>query len=192
MKRLLLLSALFCLLLCAASAVYADELMPNPSLYSAADVAFRMPDYWIANYIEVLELMKNYPDFQCTHSSNPINGENFDQIICNSVNNKQARDIIINFYFTGDHAGMTGLRQAVFSVSTPEPADFQEVLEQFWNPENYPWHTENDRFYGTMTSMVFYSMKTVQRFDLPDFKKDGDKFTTVDLWDSNQGRMAVG
>ena len=192
MKHRIMLVVLFCLLISVFGSACADEFMPNPSVDSAGEIAFHMPDYWLANYIEIQEFMKQFPDFQCEHYSKVLPEGNYDQIICSSVNNNRARDVIINFYFTGDHAGMTGLRQAVFTIGTPEPADFQEVLEKFWNPENYPWHTDSDGFYGTLTSMVFYSRNTVERFDLPKFDSEWDKYTTVDLWDSSQSRMGVG
>ncbi len=191
MRRFAVLTA-FILFILVFSSVSADESLPNPSVYSAGELAGKMPSYWIANYIEIQELMKNYPDFSCEHYSNPINGENFDQIICSSVNNIRTRDVIINFFFTGDHGGMTGLQEAVFSIETPTPADFHEVLEYFWLPGAVPQHQDAYSFHDTMTSLVFSTDTTVLRFDLPFFETDQGHFTTVDLWDSGSSRLGVG
>ena len=133
--------------------------------------------------------MKQYADFQCEHYSGM---EQFDQIICTSVNNNLARDVIINFYFTGDHAGMTGLREAVFTIGTPEPIDSQELLEYFWLPEAFPWHRDTDWFFNDQPSLMFYTRDTAMRFDLPLFESEGDHYTTVDFWDSSETRVGVG
>ena len=70
--------------------------------------------------------------------------------------------------------------------------DIQEVLEYFWHPEAFPWHRETDSFYDNVMSLMFYTSDTALRFDLPDFHKDGDKYVTVDFWDSSASRTGVG
>lgn len=191
MKRCMILFVTFCILFAAAGTVLADEAMPNPSLYSASGMVTDLPGYWLANYIEIEEYMKGYPDFQCQHYAGSDEAQ-FDQVICSSVNNSRTRDVIINFYFTGDHAGMTGLQEASFTIGTPEPKDFQEVLERFWHPEAFPWHFETDSFYSKLPSLIFYTGNTMIRFDLPNFNSEYDKYTTVDFWDSNTQRLGVG
>ena len=190
-RSILFLLVFFCLLCAAAVPAAADEDMKNPSLYSAAGMVYDLQTFWPANTVAIREYMKNYPDFTCELYSN-TGEEMFDDLICSSVNNAYARDVIINFYFTGDHAGMTGLQEAVFTLGVKEPADLQEILEKFWYPEAFPWHTDNDQFYLTMHSLIFYTRTTVQRFDLPDFNTSGDHFVTVDFWDSSASRLAVG
>ena len=64
MKRYLILLTAVCLL-CIFSIAGADATLPNPSVYSAGDIIGKLPSFWIANYIEIQELMKEYPDFQC-------------------------------------------------------------------------------------------------------------------------------
>ena len=100
--------------------------------------------------------------------------------------------MIINFYFTGDHAGMTGLQEAAFTIETPEPEDFQNILETCWLPGAVPTHRDTDWFHSTMPSLVFYTDKTVLRFDMPFFESQEQHFTTVDLWDSKTSRLGVG
>ncbi|MBQ6521058.1 MAG: hypothetical protein IJI14_20310 [Anaerolineaceae bacterium] len=192
MKRISTLILLCLSFLAAVIPVSADEDMFNPSLYSAGSMVTALPSYWLANTVEIEEFLKNYPDFQCEFYDNEIEGENFNQIICTSVNNPRARDVIINFYFSGDHAGMTGLQETVFTIGTPHTEDIQEVLEQFWHPEAFPWHEGSDWFHPTMYSLLFRTQDTILRFDLPDYAFEGDKFTTVDLWDVDQSRMGVG
>ncbi len=192
MKHCILFIALFCILFSVFGTVFADETLPNPSLYSASGMVPDLPGFWWANYIEIQEYLKGYPDLQCEHYSNSADGSPFDQIVCSSVNNSRARDVIINFYFTGDHAGMTGLQEVVFTIGTPETKDFQEVLEKFWHPEAFPWHFETDEFYYKMPSILFYTGNTMIRFDIPNFNSEYDIFTTVDFWDANAGRLAVG
>ncbi len=181
-----------CALLSLVGTAAADEAMANPSFYSGGAIAVDMMSYWLANYIEITEYMKQYPDFRCEHYSNPIDGEKFDQIVCESVNNPRTRDIIINFFFKGDHAGMTGLEEVVFTISAPGSLEVQETLEYYWLPNAYPWHRETDEFYNIMTSLLFYTPTTVLRFDLPNREEAGDDYVTVDLWDINAGRMGVG
>lgn len=191
-KRLFLTIFVFCALFAAVGSVTADELLANPSMFSGGTIAVHMEEYWLANYVEILEYMKQYQDFRCEHYSNPINGEKFDQIVCESVNNPRARDVIINFYFSGDHAGATGLQEVVFNVGTPETKDIQEVLEYYWLPEAFPWHFDTDYFYKGMTSLVFHTGRSVLRFDLPDYDGEGDDYVTVDMWDISASRMGVG
>ena len=189
--RFMFITFLFLVLFIAAPAG-ADETMTNPSFYNASDIMADMPKYWLANYIEIQEYMKKYPDFKCEHYANEYGGEKHDQIVCNSVNNSRTRDVIINFFFTGDHAGMTGLQETVFTIGTPLPSDFQEVIEYFWFADAFPWHSESDWFHPSFPSLMFRTSSTVLRFDLPYFDKEGDHFTTVDLWDSNTSRLGVG
>ena len=161
-------------------------------MLSASRMVEDLPGFWTANYIEIQEYLKKYPDIQCEHYATELDNGNFDQLVCVSVNNKRARDVIINFYFSGDHAGMTGLQEAVFTIGTPHPADFQEIMESYWLHDAIPLHRETDWFHDTMTSLIFYTEDTVLRFDLPNFDSGGSKFTTVDFWDINGGRMGVG
>ena len=192
MKRRLFIIVLLIILFAALIPVSADEAMPNPSFYSAGDMVCDMPSFWLANYIEIQEYLKKYPDFKCEHYSTVLDSGNFDQIVCSSVNNDRAKDVIINFYFSGDHAGMTGLQEVVFTIGTPETKDIQQVLEYFWLPDAFPWHNDTDWFHDRITSLIFHAEKTVLRFDLPVFGDDAEHFTTVDLWDSSASRMGVG
>ena len=192
MKRCLLLVALFCLFFAVIGTVSADEEPINPSLYSAAGMVKDLQTFWLANYMEIQEYMKKYPDFQCEHYSNNFDGEPFDQIICTSVNNQYARDVIINFYFTGDNAGMTGLQEAVFSLGVREPQDFQAILVYYWLPDAFPRNPGQDSFHSTLSSLIFQNTSTVLRFDLPDYNSEWDHFVTVDLWDASASRMGVG
>ncbi len=191
-KYTAVIAFILCLLFSAAGMVSADDFLANPSLFSGGSIAVDMEKYWLANYLEITEYMKQYLDFRCEHYSNPINEESFDQIICESVNNPRARDVIINFFFTGDNAGMTGLQEVVFNIGAPETRDIQEVLEYYWLPNAFPWHFDSDYFYNGMTSLVFHTGTSVLRFDFPDYDGEGENYVTVDMWDITGDRMGVG
>lgn len=188
-KTIILL--VFALLFVSVLTAYADEKAFNPSFYSAAEMSLKLPSFWIANYIEVLEFLKDYPDFLCEHYSNEYQGAVHDQIVCESVNNKRTRDVIINFFFEGDHAGMTGLQEVVFTVSTPHPQDIQDVFEYFWSNEAFPQHNDDDEFYH-FPSLIFHTPDTVMRFDFPQYNIEGLDYMTVDFWDRSMSRLGVG
>lgn len=192
MKRFLLLLTVFCMAFALTGAAFADEEPMNPSLFSAGTMVKDLQTFWLANYIEIQEYMKKYPDFKCEYYSNAAGESNNDEIICISVNNPYARDVTINFYLTGDHAGMTGLQEAVFTLGVREPQDLQVILEYYWIADLFPRRAGEDRFYGTMHSLVFQNASTVMRFDLPDYNTEWDHFVTVDLWDINASRLGVG
>ena len=164
----------------------ADEPFFNPSFYSAAEIAVQLPSYWIANYIEVMDLVSRYPDMTCEYYE-----DEWDQVVCESVNNKRTRDVIINFFFDGDHAGMKGLRKASFTIATPQTSDVQEVLEYYWLPDAFPCHAKNDEFYN-FQSIIFHTRDTVMRIDFPQFDIEGLDYTIVDYWDIEKDRGPVG
>ncbi|MBQ6518679.1 MAG: hypothetical protein IJI14_08165 [Anaerolineaceae bacterium] len=178
-------------LLLFALPAFADELLLNPSFYSAADIAYDMPKYWTANYIELQEYLKSYRDFNCDHYSQEYEGTHHDQIVCVSVNNERTRDVIINLFFEGDYAGMTGLQEVVFTISTPQTKDIQDTFEHYWLNDAYPWHFNSDVFYQ-MPSLIFHTKDTVMRYDFPNYAVDGLDYMTVDMWDINYTRIGVG
>ena len=160
--------------------------MFNPSFYSAAEIAVELPSYWTANYLEVIELVSKYPDMTCDYYQDV-----WDQVVCVSVTNDRARDIIINFFFDGDYAGMKGLRKASFTITTPTTLDVQEVLEYYWLHDAFPWHTKNDEFYS-FQSLIFHTSNTVMQFDFPQFDIEGLDYTIIDYWDIEKDRGPVG
>lgn len=186
---------LFCFLLLvlafSASSVFADETLFNPSFYSGSDIVADLPSYWLANYVEIMEYMKKYTDFSCEHYQYEYEGKTHDQVVCESVNNNKTRDVVINFFFEGDHAGMTGLQQAVFTISTPNTKDIQDVFEYYWLNNAFPWHKSEDEFYS-FPSLIFHTYDTVIRFDFPNYAIEGLDYMTVDLWDANYSRLGVG
>ncbi|MBR6090017.1 MAG: hypothetical protein IKP86_08800, partial [Anaerolineaceae bacterium] len=77
--KYLFLLVLFTVLLTAFSAG-AENVRENPSLYSFAEVVKTLPGMWTANPLEVMEMMEDYPDFECWRR--------YDMVGCSSVNNK--------------------------------------------------------------------------------------------------------
>ena len=186
LKRSFLI-VLLSLLVVAVIPAAADESLFNPSFYSAAEIAAELPSFWIANYIEVIHLVSNYPDMTCEYYEDVL----LDQVVCVSVNNARTRDVIINFFFDGDYAGMKGLKEAVFTITTPQTSDVQEVLEYYWLPGAFPCHTKNDEFYN-FQSLVFHTSDTVMRVDFPQYDIEGLDYVIVDYWDVEKDRGPVG
>ena len=182
MKQRLSVIVFLCVLFIFIGTVSADEKLFNPSLFSAGEIVPELPSFWIANYIEIQEFMKKYPDFKCEHYDNEYEGQRYDQLVCPSVNNQWSRDVTIHFFFAGDHAGMTGFQNAVFTISTPQSEDIQEVFEQLWLPDAKPAHRESDEFYSPMNSVIFYTDNTLLRFNLPVYQTQGLDYMTVEIW----------
>lgn len=106
-----------------AGSVSADSVRMNPSLYSFAEIVQKLPSMWLANPIEVTEMMNEYPDFVCYR--------NFDVIGCQSVNNKFSSEIHVNLQFTSDDDNAE-FQRAVFTMPIDSSEQIQTVVEQFW------------------------------------------------------------
>ena len=168
------------------SSVSADESIWNPSVYSSGRIVKDLPSFWTANPAEIQEYLKQYPDLTCAYYSFELEAGLYDQVVCVSVNNKWSRDVIINFFFTGSHAGMTKLQSAVFTIGTPHSEDVQEVFEELWIPGSKPAHkTGDDEFYEFLPSVIFYADDTIVRYNLPSYETEGLDYMTIDIRDMN-------
>ena len=101
----------------------ADQGKENPSVYSFADIVQKLPKLWMSDPLEVMDLMKDYPDFICYRSH--------DIIGCTSVNNKYSSEIHVNYQFTTDKDDSEFVR-ATFSMAINSSEEIQKIIEAFW------------------------------------------------------------
>lgn len=95
----------------------------NPSLYSFAEVVQKIPDLWLKHPAEIMELMNQYPDFECWRQ--------YDIVGCRSVNNKYSAEITVNYHFSSEDDSAE-LTHAVFMMPVNNTEEVQRVLENFW------------------------------------------------------------
>ena len=125
MKRYMILILTLCALLSAAS-VSADPVRENPSIYSYAEIVQKLPGMWNANPFEVLEMMKQYPDYTCERYTNFIE--------CASVNNRYSAEIYLEFQFSSED-DYAEFGTAEFYVPVSDAVDVQKYIELFWLPD---------------------------------------------------------
>ena len=82
----------FVFILLAFLPAQADRVRENPSLYTFGEIVQKLPKMWSANPIEVMEMMKTYPDFSCWRGG--------DTISCHSNNNRNCAEIYVSLEFT--------------------------------------------------------------------------------------------
>ena len=70
MKKVTLMVLILCIVMFIFLPVEADEQRENPSLYSFAEIVQKLPKMWMANPLEVMEMMKQYPDFKLPNDQN--------------------------------------------------------------------------------------------------------------------------
>ena len=92
-------------------------------LYSFADIVQKLPKLWMSDPLEVMDMMKDYPDFICYRSH--------DIIGCTSVNNKYSSEIHVNYQFTTDKDDSEFVR-ATFSMAINSSEEIQKIIEAFW------------------------------------------------------------
>ena len=183
MKRIFFCFIMIVILFLAAGPVYADETLRNPSVFSAGEMVPDLPSLWGADNAKIKAYLNDYPDYQCDYYPYELEIGTYDQIVCKSVNNPRTRDITINFFITGDPGAAAGLQNVVFTISTPNSADIQEVFEALWLPEARPGHNSADEFYDPMASIIYYTENTMIRYNLPVYQTRGLDYMTVEIWD---------
>lgn len=114
----MLLAALLCFV-----PVCSGQYRENPSLYSVGEIVQKSPEMWMANPIEVMEMMDDYPDFTCWRSGAAIG--------CQSNNNKNCAEIYLTFTFTDD-SDYAEYEHISFTMVIDNTEEIQKVLELFW------------------------------------------------------------
>lgn len=181
MKKKCILAVLFIFLL-SFTAARADWGLFNPSMFSAIEIVQELPGYWMANPYEIQEFMSNYPDISCSPYTKGI--DEFDHMICSSVNNRNTFDIIINFWFWGDNAGMAGLEEASFAIGVNDTECVQSVMESLWLSGSFPYRIDGkDEVYPNFQSLIFLANNTVVRYELPDFSHESPYSMTIEFRD---------
>lgn len=183
MKRLLTFMIAFCFVLNFAGEVCADEKMHNPSVFSAGEMVPDLPSLWGADQTVIRNYLEQYPDYRCDYYPIELEIGIYDQIVCKSVNNPRTRDITINFFITGDLGTVAGLQNVVYTISTPNTEDIQEVFENLWLPDARPAHQAIDEFYDPMASIICCTADTMIRYNLPVYQIEGLDYMTVEIWD---------
>ena len=127
MKKIIPLMMFILLLMSIFSDISAENNRENPSLYSFGEIIKKLPKMWLANPIEVMEMMKDYPDYECWRS--------YDIVGCRSVNNRYSSEMFVNFQFSSDddYAEFT---QAVFSAMVNGTEGVQTVIEA-WSRQTF-------------------------------------------------------
>ena len=129
MKNRFFFLLVFCTVILAACPAFGETVRENPSFYSFAEIAQKVPAMWLSKPADVLALMENYPDYTCRRS--------YDLIGCQSVNNQHSAEIHLNFTFSSSEDNAE-LSQMVFSMETNTPEDVQNVIEKCWLPDMKP------------------------------------------------------
>ena len=109
MKNRFFFLLVFCTVILAACPAFGETVRENPSFYSFAEIAQKVPSMWLSKPADVLALMENYPDYTCRRS--------YDLIGCQSVNNQHSAEIHLNFTFSSSEDNAE-LSQMVFSMET--------------------------------------------------------------------------
>lgn len=164
MKNKLILIFVLSLAVMFVLPVSAEEVRENPSFYSFSEIVQKLPKMWIANPIEVMEMMKSYPDFECWRS--------YDIIGCASVNNKHAAEIHVNYQFSSedDYAEFTG---CTFTMLINSSEDVQKVIESFWLPDMKAARIWGADYPDDQVTLYFSSGDTMMTYSIP-WDNDGN------------------
>ena len=159
------------ILLTTALVSSAETVRENPSLYTFSEIVQKLPKLWIANPIEVLELMEQYPDYTCWRS--------YDVIGCQSVNNKYSAEIFVNFQFSSedDYAEFI---HTVFTMQVNGSENVQKVIEEFWLDGMAPANIMGADFPEDKTTLYFCTDETMMKYTIH-WGTEGIWLLTVDM-----------
>ena len=157
--RFLILAALLMVVI----PVSADKGKENPSVYSFAEIVQALPEKWTANPVEIMEMMKEYPDFVCYRSH--------DIIGCTSVNNKYASEVHVNYQFTSEDDNSEFV-QAVFSMKIDSSEEVQKIMEAFWLNDMRSANITGAYFPNDQIILYFSAGDTMMTVTIP-MKEDG-------------------
>ncbi len=170
MKRLILMTSI-CVLLILTVPAAADTVRENPSLYSFADVVHKLPKMWLANPIEVREMMREYPDYECWRR--------YDIIGCNSVNNRFSAEMFVNFQFSSED-DYGSLSRVVFTTMVNGPEDVQKVIEAFWFDGLEPANISGAKYPDDQVTLYFSTEDTMMTYNIS-FGSEGVWLVTVEM-----------
>ena len=168
--KYLFLLVLFTVLLTAFSAG-AENVRENPSLYSFAEVVKTLPGMWTANPLEVMEMMEDYPDFECWRR--------YDMVGCSSVNNKYSAEIFVNFSFSSEEDDAEFVH-TFFSMMVNGTEDIQKVVEAFWLDDLKAARISGASYPDGQVTLYFSNENTLMKYSI-DFGTDGVWLVTVDM-----------
>lgn len=171
MKRWIFLIMIISILLVFPLAALAEEYRENPSLYSFGEITQKLPKMWLANPIEVMEMMKEYPDYECWRS--------YDIIGCRSVNNRYSAELFGNFQFSSDD-DYAEFSHAVFSVVVNGTEGVQKVIETLWIDGLEPANISGAKYPDDQVTLYFSTEDTMMTYNIK-FGKNGVWLVTVDM-----------
>jgi hypothetical protein len=145
--------------------VSADQLRENPSLYSFAEIVQKLPKMWMANPIEVTEMMKKYPDFSCWRGT--------DTIACQSVNNRNCAEIYISLEFSSED-DYAEFQHVSFSTTINNTEEIQKIIETFWIDDLEPAKISGAEYPEGQVTIYFSNENTMVTYAIP--------FTETGVW----------
>lgn len=171
MKKTIPLMLFILLLMGIFSNTSAENDRENPSLYSFGEITKKLPKMWLANPIEVMEMMKEYPDYECWRS--------YDIVGCRSVNNRYSAEMFVNFQFSSDddYAEFT---HAVFSTMVNGTEGVQKVIESLWIDDLEPANISGAKYPENQVTLYFSTEDTMLNYNIS-FGSDGVWLVTVDM-----------
>ena len=151
--------------------VTAENLRENPSLYSFGEIIQKLPKMWLANPIEVMEMMKDYPDYECWRS--------YDIVGCRSVNNRYSAEMFVNFQFSSedDYAEFS---HAVLSTMVNGTEGVQKVIETLWIDGLEPANISGAKYPDNQVTLYFSTEDTMMKYNIS-FGTEGVWLVTVDM-----------
>lgn len=138
--------------------VSAENLRENPSLYSFSEIVQKLPKMWMANPIEVMEMMNEYPDFTCHRG--------LDEITCKSVNNRHCAEIIVTLGFSSED-DYAEFEHVAFSMMISNTEDIQKVVEAFWLDDFEASNISGAEYPEEQVTIYFSNENTLLRYSIP-------------------------
>lgn len=170
MKRIIIIVLFILMMLPTVFSVSAESLRENPSVYSFAEVVQKLPDIWLSNPVEMMEMMKDYPDLECRRS--------YDMIGCTSVNNKYSADIHVNLQFSSE-ADDGQFEGAYFSMLVDSSEDIQKLIEAFWLPDMSVANIWGAKYPEDQITLYFSTENTLMTYSIP--MSDSGEFWLVNV-----------
>lgn len=159
MRRIILITLIFLFsLISAAGPASGDSLRENPTFYSAAKIVAGLPKMWLANPIEVSEMLKSYPDLTCWKGNGIIG--------CQSVNNQNCAEIYMSLEFTSDD-DYAEFEHLTFSMQIDSTEDVQRVMESFWIEDQKPANIWGADYPGGQVTLYFSTENTLIKYSIP-------------------------
>ena len=141
----------------------ADQVRENPSLYTFGEVVQKLPKMWSANPIEVMEMMKTYPDFSCWSGG--------DTISCLSNNNRSCAEVYVSLGFTGSD-NYAEFEHATFTMKINNTEEIQKVIETFWIDDTKASNIQGAGYENDQVTIYFSNDNTLIKYSIP-FNENG-------------------